>query len=103
MDAAAQPWNVRRAWMPIFERIVNSAAAAWRAKALASSIRSRSNSNSARFSRLVAVWGWFWSKNLLGDLERFLIEWFGFGVRPSPRTAWLGYSSRAPNLPALMR
>jgi hypothetical protein len=22
----------------------------------------------------------FWSKSLLGDLERFLIEWFGFGV-----------------------
>src|SRR5580692_8728583 len=41
----------------IFERIANCAADAWRARAVASSIRPRSNSSAARLLRLVAVSG----------------------------------------------
>ena len=40
----------------------------------------------------VAVSGIFWPKNFLEDLERFLVERFGFrGTRPLPCTARLGY------------
>jgi hypothetical protein len=62
----------------IFERIVDSAADAWRARALASPIRLSSNSESARLLRLCA--GMFRPKNFPVDPERFLKERFSFGV-----------------------
>ena len=57
----------------IFERIVNSAADAWRARAVASSIRPRSNSKQARFFEASRRVGMFRPKDLLVDLRsRFL-------------------------------